>query len=201
MTQQLRQRNFKRLKLQLGKEDYNLQLVTEERIQGTHMERVNRRARELTESLQRKDLLEEWLPKAFALGKEMRGEVLGDANRHKRMAKWVYTLFRGREPWIAVNEKWRAKYFEELTQVQAEELNEVWISTELENSLGGDLWTQTITQTGGVVNNAPQKTRDQARENTPQRLLAGYSLAEPSLAKPSLAEPSLTQPTGYDWWD
>ncbi len=145
--------------------------------------------------------MEEWLPKAYALGKEMRGEVLGDANRHKRMAKRVYTLFRGREPWIAVNEKWRAKYFEELTQVQAEELNEVWISTELENSLGGDLWTQTITQTGGVVNNAPQKTRDQARENTPQRLLAGYSLAEPSLAEPSLAEPSLTQPTGYDWWD
>src|SRR6266542_879940 len=112
------------------------------------------------------------------------------------MAKWVYTLFRGREPWIAINEKWRAKYFEELTQVQADELNEVWISTELENSLGGDLWTLTITQTGGVVNNAPKKTRDQARENSPQRLLAGYSLAEPSLA-----ELSLTQPTGYDWWD
>ena len=93
MTQQLRQQNFKRLKLQLEKEDYNLQLVTEERIQGTRTERVNRRARELTESLRRKDLLEEWLPKAFALGKEMRGEVLGDSNRHKRMAKRVYTLF------------------------------------------------------------------------------------------------------------
>src|SRR6266508_375717 len=175
MTQQLRQQNYKRLKLQLEKEDYNLQLVTEERVQGTRTERVNRRARELTESLRRKDLLEEWLPKAFALGKEMRGKVLGDSNRHKRMAKRIYTLFQGREPWIAVNEKWWAKYFEELTQVQAEGLNEVWISTELKNSLGGDLWTQTITQIGGVVNNAPQKTRDEARENTPQRLLAGYS--------------------------
>src|SRR6266545_6874148 len=198
MTQQLRQRNFKRLKLQLEKEDYNLQLLTEERIQGTRTDRVNRRARKLTESLRRKDLLEEWLPKAFALGKEMRGEVLGDSNRHKRMAKRVYTLFRGREPWIAVNEKWRVKYFEELTQVQAEELNKIWISTELENSLGEDLWTQTITLMGGSVNNAPQKTRDQARENTPQRLLAGCSLAKPSLAEPSLvelnlAEPSLTQ--------
>src|SRR6266498_264420 len=193
MTQQLRQRNFKRLKLQLEKEDYNLQLATEERMQGIHTEKVNRRAKELTESLRRKDLLEEWLPKAFALGKEMRGEVLGDANRHKRMAKRVYTLFQGREPWIAVNEKWRAKYFEELTQVQAEGLNEVWISTELKNSLGGDLWTQTIIPTGGAVDNAPQKTRDQARENTPQRLLVGCSLAEPSLAKPSLAEPSLAE--------
>ncbi len=78
------------------------------------------------------------------------------------------------------------------------------------------LWTQTITLTGGVVNNAPQEIRDQAGENTPQRLLAGWSLAEPSLAELSLAEPSLaepslielslaelslTQPTGYDWWD
>src|SRR6266540_5201349 len=168
----------------------------EERIQGTRTERVNRRARKLTESLRRKDLLEEWLPKAFALGKEMRGEVLGDSNRHKRMAKRVYTLFRVREPWIAVNEKWRAKYFEELTQVQAEELNIIWISTELENSLGGDLWTQTIIPTGDAVDNAPQKIRDQARENTPQRLLAEWSLAEPSLA-----EPSLTELTGYDWWD
>src|SRR6266511_2235351 len=160
MTQQLRQRNFKRLKLQLEKEDYNLQLVTEERVQGTHTERVNRQARELTESLRRKNLLEKWLPKAFALGKEMRGEVLDDSNRHKRIAKRIYTLFRGREPWIVVNEKWQAKYFEELTQVQAEKLNKIWISTELENSLGEDLWTQTITLTGGAVDNASQKTRD-----------------------------------------
>ena len=55
------------------------------------------------------------------------------------------------------------------------------------------MWTQTITLTGGTVDNAPQKTRDQARENTPQRLLAGYSLAEPSLAKPSLAKLSLAE--------
>ena len=54
--------------------------------------------KELTESLRRKDLLEEWLSKAFALEKEMRGEVLGDLNRHKRMAKRIYTLFREREP-------------------------------------------------------------------------------------------------------
>src|SRR6266508_4370279 len=168
MTQQLRQQNYKRLKLQLEKEDYNLQLVTEERVQGTRTERVNRRARELTESLRRKDLLKEWLPKAFALGKEMRGKVLGNSNRHKRMAKRVYTLFRGREPWIAVNEKWRAKNFEELTQVQAKELNIIWITKDLEYSLGGDLWTQNITPTGGAVDNAPQRTRDQARENTPQ---------------------------------
>ena len=71
----------------------------------------------MTEALRRKDLLEEWFPKAFALGKEMRGKVLGEANQHKRMAKRVYTLFRERESWIAVNEKWWAKYFEELTQV------------------------------------------------------------------------------------
>ncbi len=90
----------------------------------------------------------------------MRGEVLGDSNWHKRMAKRVYTLFRGREPWIVVNEKWQAKYFEELTQVQAEELNKIWISTELKNSLGRDLWTQTIILTGDVVINALQETRD-----------------------------------------
>ena len=54
------------------------------------------------------------------------------------------------------------------------------------------MWTQTITLTGGAANNAPQETQDQARENTPQRLLAGGSLAEPSLAELSLAELSLT---------
>jgi len=54
---------------------------------------------------------------------------------------------------------------------------------------------------GSVLNNAPQETQDQARENTPQRLLAGYSLAELSLAELSLAELSLTQLMGYDWWD
>jgi len=98
-------------------------------------------------------------------------------------------LFRGREPWIAVNEKWQAKYFEELTQVQAEELNKIWISMKLENSLGGDLWTQTITLMGDAVNNASQKIQDQVREVTPTQLLVGFSLAEPSL----------TQLTEYDW--
>ncbi len=66
----------------------------------------------------------------------MQGEVLDDSNRHKRMAKRIYMLFRERELWITVNKKWWAKYFEELTQVQAEELNKIWILTELENSLG-----------------------------------------------------------------
>ncbi len=97
----------------------------------------------------------------------MQGEVLGETNWHKRMAKRIYTLFWGREPWIAMNEKWWAKYFKELTQVQAEELNKIWILTELENSLGEDLWIQTIILIGGAVNNAPQKTWDQARESTP----------------------------------
>ena len=65
----------------------------------------------------RKDLLEEWLSKTFVLGKEMRGEVLGKINRYKRMAKQIYILFWDRESWIVVNEKWQAKYFEELTQI------------------------------------------------------------------------------------
>jgi len=47
----------------------------------------------------------------------MRGEVLGEVNWHKRMVKRIYMLFQGREFWIVVNEKWQAKYFEELTQV------------------------------------------------------------------------------------
>jgi len=68
------------------------------------------------------------------------------------------------------------------------------------------LWTQTITLTGGAVDNALQETRDQVCEITPQWLLAELSLAklslaEPSLANLSLAELSLTQSTGYDWWD
>ncbi len=72
------------------------------------------------------------------------------------------------------------------------------------------MWTQTITLIEDAVTAAPQETRDQARENTPQRLLAGYSPAEPSLAEPSQAEPSLAelsltepsrdQPAEYDWW-
>jgi len=44
---------------------------------------------------------------------------------------------------------------------------------------------------GGIVNNALQETRDQAREITPQS----------SLARCSLAKLSLTQLTGYDWWN
>src|SRR6266542_4297379 len=194
MMGHLRKQNFKRLKLQLEEGNYLLQRMEIQPIQGLRVERVNQRARELTAALRRKDLLEDWFPKAFALGKELRGEAIGDQNRHKRLAKRVYTVFRGREPWIPVNESWRAKYFEEMTQVQAEELSNIWISTELEESLGGDLWTESLTLRTGAATAAPQETRDLLRETceqTPQTLLAKGSLAEPSLAESSLAEPSL----------
>src|SRR6266511_605402 len=165
MTKHLRKRNFNKLKLQLEEGNYLLQRVEYEPIQGLRVERVNQRARELTAALRRKDLLEDWFPKAYALGKELRGEAIGEQNRHKRLAKRIYTVFRGREPWIAVNENWRAKYFEEITQVQAEELNDIWISTELEESLGGDLWTQNPTLTMDAVTGAPQETRNPLQEH------------------------------------
>src|SRR6266540_4225204 len=175
MTGYLRKRNYKKIKLQLEEGNYLLQRMEIEPIQDLRVERVNQRARGLTVALRRKDLLEDWFPKAYALGKELRGEVIGDQNRHKRLAKRVYTVFRGREPWIPVNESWRAKYFEEITQVQAEELNNIWISTELEESLGGDLWTQNLTSITSAVTadlqetwDLPQKTGDQ----TPRTLLA-----------------------------
>src|SRR6266542_541209 len=194
MTGHLRKRNYKKIKLQLEEGNYFLQRMEIEPIQGLRVERVNQRARELTVALRRKDLLEDWFPKAYALGKELRGEAIGEQNRHKRLAKRVYTVFRGREPWIDVNESWLEKYFEEMTQVQAEELNNIWISTELEESLGGDLWTESLTLRMGAATAAPQEIRDLLRETceqTPQTLLAEGSLAEPSLAESSLAEPSL----------
>src|SRR6266511_1352515 len=164
MTGHLRKRNYKKIKLNLEEGNYLLQRMEIQPIQGLRVERVNQRARELTAALRRKDLLEDWFPKAFALGKELRGEAIGDQNRHKRLAKRVYTVFRGRELWIPVNESWRAKYFEEMTQVQAEELNNIWISTELEESLGGDLWTQNLILTMDAVTAAPQEIRDPLRE-------------------------------------
>src|SRR6266540_770073 len=127
------------MKLHLEEGNYLLQRMEIEPIQGLRVERVNQRARELTVALRRKDLLEDWFSKAFTLGKELREEAIGEQNRHKRLAKRIYTVFREREPWISVNENWRAKYFEKMTQVQAEELNNIWVSTELEASLGGDL--------------------------------------------------------------
>jgi len=58
----------------------------------------------LTAVLRRKDLLKDWFPKTFALGKELRGEAISDNNRHKRLTKRIYTVFRGREFWILMNE-------------------------------------------------------------------------------------------------
>ena len=91
-----------------------------------------------------------------------------------------------------MNKSWWAKYFEKLTQVQAEELNNIWISTELKESLGENLWTQNLTLTNGTVTAASQETQDLIREVVRdqlfQTLLAGCSLVESSLIEPSLAE-------------
>src|SRR6266498_2915770 len=97
MTGYLRQRNFVKLKQHLKEGNYFLQRMEIEPIRGSRVERVNQCARELTAALQRKDLLEDWFPKAYALEKELREEAIGDRNRHKRLAKRVYTVFRERE--------------------------------------------------------------------------------------------------------
>src|SRR6266498_232281 len=104
MTGYLRKCNFIKVKLQLEEGNYLLQRMEIEPIQGSRTERVNQQARELTAALQRKDLLEDWFPKTYALGKELRGEAIGEQNRHKRLAKRIYMVFRGREPWIPVSE-------------------------------------------------------------------------------------------------
>src|SRR6266498_1390648 len=117
MTGYLRKCNFIKVKLQLEEGNYLLQRMEIEPSQGSRTERVNQQARELTAALQRKDLLEDWFPKTYALGKELRGEAMGEWNRHKRLAKEVYLVFRERELWISVNENWQVKYFEKITQV------------------------------------------------------------------------------------
>ena len=74
-------------------------------------------------SLTKKRPLRDWFPKVFMLEKKIREKAISDSNRHKRLAKKIYIVFKGREPWIPTNEGWRAKYFEKLTQVQVEKLN------------------------------------------------------------------------------
>ena len=93
----LRQRNFIKLKQYLKEGNYFLQQIEIEPTQGLRTEQVNQRVRELTAALRRKDLLEDWFPKAFTLKKELRGEAISKSNRHKRLAKRIYTVFRGRE--------------------------------------------------------------------------------------------------------
>src|SRR6266540_1202164 len=105
MTKYLRKRNYEKLKQHLKEGNYLLQRMEIEPIQGLRVEKVNQRARELTAALRRKDLLEDWFPKVYVLGKELRGEAIGEWNRHKRLAKRVYMVFRGREPWIPVVNK------------------------------------------------------------------------------------------------
>jgi len=36
--------------------------------------------------------------------KELRGEVIGENNRYKRLAKRIYIVFKKRELWILMNE-------------------------------------------------------------------------------------------------
>ena len=84
--------------------------------------------------------MKNWFSKVYVLEKELRREAISDRNRHKRLAKRVYMVFRKREPWISTSESWRAKYFEKIIQVQAKELNNIWILMKLEESLRGDLW-------------------------------------------------------------
>jgi len=52
-----------------------------------------------------------------------------------------------------INKKWKAKYFKDLTQIQTEELNKIWILMKFKNSLKKDLWIQTIILMNSAVNN------------------------------------------------
>ncbi len=47
------------------------------------MKRINWQIRRLTEALKRRDLIKNWLPKAYVLEKEMQGKMIGKTNWHK----------------------------------------------------------------------------------------------------------------------
>ena len=68
-------------------------------------------------------------------------------------------------------------------------MNNIWISIELEENLGGDLWIQNLTLSRDAVTVTSQEIHDQSS----QILLAGYNLVESSLAKLSLAELSIVE--------
>jgi len=83
-----------------------------------------------------------------------------------------------------------------MIQVQAEELNNIWILTKLEESLGRDLWTQNLTLILDAATTVLQEIRDLLREThdqTSRTQLAECRLVEPSLAELSLAKLSLAE--------
>ncbi len=64
---------------------------------------------------------------------------------------------------------------------------------EFEESLEGDLWTQSLTLTNNAINEALQEMQDLTHDQSSQMLLAKGSLAEPSLVKPNLVELNLAK--------
>ncbi len=73
------------------------------------------------------------------LRNKLRRESINKNNRYKRLTKWIYMVFRKKEPQIFINESWQTKYFKKLTQVQTEELNNIQILIKFEDSLRKDL--------------------------------------------------------------
>ena len=56
------------------------------------------------------------------------------------IARRIYKSFGKSYSWILINKDWRLRYFRRMSNKDAEEITQIWISTELNPVEGENMW-------------------------------------------------------------
>ena len=130
MTKRNLNQKIQKIKADLQEGHYTLKRIPEGEKGPSRVKRIKKLWKKIGKA--KEELTEEKMLLFFELGKELEEERTNSGNKNLRLvARRVYKSFEKSYPWILINKDWKIKHFRQISVKDAEDIAQIWISTEL----------------------------------------------------------------------
>ena len=139
MTKQRSNQTIQKIKVDVKEGYYSLRRISEEERDPSRAKRIKKLWRKIKK--EREETTEERMLLFFELGKELGDEYTqGGIKNYKTIARRIYKSFGKSYPWIPINKDWKLRHFRRMSNKDAEDIAQIWISTELNPVEGENMW-------------------------------------------------------------
>src|SRR6266511_2050983 len=130
MTKQKSKQTVKKIKADVQGGHYSLKRIPDEDRDPSRAKRMKKLWKKIKKA--KEESTEEKMLLFFELGKELGDEyTLSGIKNYKTIARRIYKSFGKSYPWIPINKDWKLRHFRRMSNKDAEDIAQIWISTEL----------------------------------------------------------------------
>ncbi len=139
MTKQKSKQTVQKIKADVQGGHYSLKRIPDEDRDPSRAKRMKKLWKKIKKA--KEESTEEKMLLFFELGKELGDEyTLSGIKNYKTIARRIYKSFGKSYPWIPINKDWKLRHFRRMSNKDAEDIAQIWISTELNPVEGENIW-------------------------------------------------------------